>query len=49
MQQFSIQRPLVEWTEDERAGLVINMFGRGMVIEFYLRDLKLDISNAAHS
>jgi transcription antitermination factor NusG len=49
MQQFSIQRPLVEWTEDERAGLVINMFGRGMVIEFYLRDLKLDTSNAAHS
>lgn len=38
---FSIQKPIVEWTDTDRVGLVIYMFNRRSVVEFYLGDLEL--------
>jgi transcription antitermination factor NusG len=46
MQGFSVQKPLVEWTDAERAGLVIYMFNRRSVVEFYLNDLQLESRHA---
>ncbi len=38
---FSVQKPIVEWADEERARLPILMFGREHTVEFYLKDLAL--------
>lgn len=37
---FSIQNPIVEWADEERAALVLQLFGKDMRVEFYQRDLE---------
>lgn len=34
------QRALVDWAEDDRAALVLQMFNREVIVEFYLHDLE---------
>ena len=38
---LSVQKPIVEWASEERALLVLMMFGRQHKIEFYIKDLEL--------
>lgn len=39
-ESYSIQKPIVEWSEKEKAGLILNMFGRSMVVSFFQKDLE---------
>jgi len=36
----NLQKPIVEWTDDERARLPLMMFGRQHMIEFFIKDLE---------
>lgn len=38
---LSVQKPLVEWADEDRAKLAIMMFGRKHSIEFFQKDLEL--------
>lgn len=37
---FSVQKPIVQWIEEDRAGLLLALFGKEMKVEFYLKDLE---------
>lgn len=41
LKDFSVQKPVVDWADEERAFLVLSIFGRQHRIEFYLKDLSL--------
>ena len=38
---IDIQKPIVEWADEQRAFLPIMMFGREHQIEFFTKDLEL--------
>jgi len=38
---LSVQKPIVEWADEERAMLPLMLFGREHKIEFYTKDLEL--------
>jgi transcription antitermination factor NusG len=38
---FNIQQPVVDWTDGQRAALLLAMFGREMRIEFFVHELEL--------
>lgn len=38
--EFSIQKPIVQWANEQRAMLPILMFGREHEVEFYVKDLE---------
>lgn len=41
MQGFSVQKPIVEWTDEQMAGLRLMMFGREHKFTFYKKDLEV--------
>ncbi len=44
---FNVQEPIVDWSEQDRASLVLAMFGRDHRFEFYHKDL--EVVSSAHA